>query len=407
MSEQNDHNDPTSMEQEECVVLGDWLCFCSETCTLSLSADFCCFREEFKPAALDNDDGDDEEMSSGESEGGADDEDAAKSGSASASAHGDAEQRSGNDDASETVDAGDGMVKSEPEIPSPSQLSLSQMREKIAALEKVCDYTALPLQSLDIAALTPFQLAAPATPRVAAAGADADVGDGTVVMSKPVLADCVKEMERLKKLPAYLWFQDPVDPVKLQIPTYFDVIKKPMDFGTITRKLASGAYGTAQDFRDDLLLVVNNAINFNPADHQCHVDALRLKTIISTNLGKLIASHTPRIKAPTPTASTPSAVSLFDLPITSTGPTAPLFASCETIIQACLDKDTQKWFGQPIHPENDGIPHYRTIIKEPMDLSTVRSNLRAHRFRPSPLTSVLFFSLSILSPTGTALSLPS
>jgi hypothetical protein len=311
------------------------------------------------------------------------------------------------DDASETVDAGDGMVKSEPEIPSPSQLSLSQMREKIAALEKVCDYTVLPLQSLDIAALTPFQLAAPATPRVAAAGADADVGDGTVVMSKPVLADCVKEMERLKKLPAYLWFQDPVDPVKLQIPTYFDVIKKPMDFGTITRKLASGAYGTAQDFRDDLLLVVNNAINFNPADHQCHVDALRLKTIISTNLGKLIASHTPRIKAPTPTASTPSAVSLFDLPITSTGPTAPLFASCETIIQACLDKDAQKWFGQPIHPENDGIPHYRTIIKEPMDLSTVRSNLRAHRFRPSPLTSVLFFSLSILSPTGTALSLPS
>lgn len=222
-------------------------------------------------------------------------------------------------------------------------------------------------------------MAAPSTPRSAASGADAEAGDGTVIMSKVVLADCVKEMERLKKLPAYLWFQDPVDPVKLQIPTYFDVIKKPMDFGTITRKLASGAYTSAQAFRDDLLLVVNNAIEFNPADHQCHIDALRLRTIISTNLSKLISCHTPRSKAPTPSASTPSLVSLFDLPITATGPTAAIFASCEAIIQACFDKDVQKWFGQPIHPENDGIPHYRTIIKEPMDLSTVRSNLRSHK----------------------------
>ncbi len=202
-------------------------------------------------------------------------------------------------------------------------------------------------------------------------------------------ADCLKEMERLKKLPAYLWFQDPVDPVKLQIPTYFDVIKKPMDFGTITRKLASGTYTSVQAFRDDLLLVVNNAIQFNPADHQCHIDALRLRTIISTNLSKLISSHTPRSKALTPSASTPSLVSLFDLPITSTGPTAALFASCEAIVQACCEKDVQKWFAQPIHPENDGIPHYRTTIKEPMDLSTVRSNLRAHKFvasLPAPIS---------------------
>jgi hypothetical protein len=221
------------------------------------------------------------------------------------------------------------------------------------------------------------QLAAPSTPHAAA---EADSGDSSVIMTKVVLADCVKEMERLKKLPAYLWFQDPVDPVKLQIPTYFEVIKKPMDFGTVSRKLTSGAYSTAQAFKDDMLLVVDNAITFNPPDHQCHIDALRLRTIIATNLSKLISSHTPRAKAPTPSASTPSAVSLFELPITSTGPTSALFASCETIIQACIDKDVQKWFGQPIHPENDGIPHYRQIIKEPMDLSTVRSNLRAHKF---------------------------
>jgi hypothetical protein len=327
-------------------------------------------REEFKPAALDDDV---DEMSGGDqSEGSAADE----SENNSASEHDDEHQSSGHDNASQGADEGDEKekIKSESENPTPSELSLSQMREKIAALEKVRKHYAP-----SSARVTYCQLAAPSTP-LAAVAVEAEAGDSSVIMTKAVLADCVKEMERLKKLPAYLWFQDPVDPVKLQIPTYFEVIKKPMDFGTISRKLASGAYGTAQAFKDDMLLVVDNAIAFNPADHQCHIDALRLRTIISTNLMKLIATHTPRVKAPALSASTPSSVSLFELPISNNGPTASIFASCETIIQACIDKDVQKWFGQPIHPENDGIPHYRTIIKEPMDLSTVRSNLRAHKF---------------------------
>jgi hypothetical protein len=94
------------------------------------------YREEFKPAALDHDDGDDDEMSGGESEtsnfaGEAQDK------NASASAHEDADQGSSNDNASEAARGGEDSVKSEPEVATPSQLSLSQMREKIAALEKV------------------------------------------------------------------------------------------------------------------------------------------------------------------------------------------------------------------------------------------------------------------------------
>jgi hypothetical protein len=65
-------------------------------------------------------------------------EDAGQVKIASESAHHDADQRSSsNDNASEDAGAGEDSVKSEPDLPAPSQLSLSQMREKIAALEKV------------------------------------------------------------------------------------------------------------------------------------------------------------------------------------------------------------------------------------------------------------------------------
>lgn len=34
-----------------------------------------------------------------------------------------------------------------------------------------------------------------------------------------------------------LHVQEPVDPIKLQLPDYFDVIKNPMDLGTIRKRL--------------------------------------------------------------------------------------------------------------------------------------------------------------------------
>jgi bromodomain-containing protein 3 len=34
-------------------------------------------------------------------------------------------------------------------------------------------------------------------------------------------------------------FLEPVDPVKLNIPDYFDIVKEPMDLGTIKQKLAT------------------------------------------------------------------------------------------------------------------------------------------------------------------------
>ena len=49
-------------------------------------------------------------------------------------------------------------------------------------------------------------------------------------------------VEQLIKMDEAVWFREPVDPEKENIPDYFDVIKTPMDLGTIRKKLQSGSY---------------------------------------------------------------------------------------------------------------------------------------------------------------------
>ena len=47
---------------------------------------------------------------------------------------------------------------------------------------------------------------------------------------------------KLERKREYNWFSMPVDPVKHNAPGYFDVVKEPMDFGTIKRKLENRTY---------------------------------------------------------------------------------------------------------------------------------------------------------------------
>lgn len=63
-------------------------------------------------------------------------------------------------------------------------------------------------------------------------------------------------------------FTQPVDPVKLAIPTYFDQIKYPMDLSTMEKKLLSEQYATVDEFTRDFKLIISNCITFNGKDHK-------------------------------------------------------------------------------------------------------------------------------------------
>ncbi|KAG9414207.1 hypothetical protein AC1031_013411 [Aphanomyces cochlioides] len=66
------------------------------------------------------------------------------------------------------------------------------------------------------------------------------------------------------------FFNQPVDPVRLACPTYFDVIKHPMDLGTVKQNLGALTYATPDDVAHDIRLVFQNAMLFNPPGHIVH-----------------------------------------------------------------------------------------------------------------------------------------
>lgn len=79
-----------------------------------------------------------------------------------------------------------------------------------------------------------------------------------------------RELMKKQYQPNMFIFYNPVDPVALNIPTYFDVIKEPMDLSTIKKKLDRREYESAEDFEADCRLMFNNCFTFNrPTDDVC------------------------------------------------------------------------------------------------------------------------------------------
>ncbi|KAK5805298.1 hypothetical protein PVK06_032951 [Gossypium arboreum] len=68
-------------------------------------------------------------------------------------------------------------------------------------------------------------------------------------------------------------FNSPVDVVKLNIPNCFTVIKHPMDFGTVKKKITSGQYTSPLDFAADVPLTLSYAMTYNPPENDVHIMA--------------------------------------------------------------------------------------------------------------------------------------
>lgn len=91
-----------------------------------------------------------------------------------------------------------------------------------------------------------------------------------------IMNDCKKLNSCLMSQNDSWVFNESVDPVKLKLPDYFDIIKHPMDLGTIQTKLSSGAYMSPFEFMHDVRLTFSNAMTYNLPENIVHDMAIRM-----------------------------------------------------------------------------------------------------------------------------------
>ncbi|KAI9327044.1 hypothetical protein BDR26DRAFT_1012954 [Obelidium mucronatum] len=252
---------------------------------------------------------------------------------------------------------------------------------------------------------------------------------------------CKKIIRHLAEHEKAYWFQTPVDPVAFNLPTYFDVIKEPMDLSTLKTLLTDSKITTIKEFKHAAALIFKNAMAFNAPSTQVYQDAQLLLDMLKTEVrqyfgdskgdrGGASSSSSGTAKASQPqalpvkpvqqaapapsvsnvdtfksTAAEP-AIKKFKLKhdpgsvggspslVSSHSPSAQSAPSSERMVvssvagKKCLKvlKKLQnnafgKIFLAPVDPVALNIPTYLTVIKHPMDLGTINKKLERGSYR--------------------------
>ncbi|KAI4482722.1 hypothetical protein M0804_008575 [Polistes exclamans] len=91
-----------------------------------------------------------------------------------------------------------------------------------------------------------------------------------------------------KKHSGYAWpFYKPVDAELLGLHDYHDIIKKPMDLGTVKIKMDTREYKTAPEFASDVRLIFTNCYKYNPPDHDVVAMARKLQDVFEMRYAKV------------------------------------------------------------------------------------------------------------------------
>ncbi|CAG7848041.1 Bromodomain-containing factor 1 [Serendipita indica DSM 11827] len=208
-------------------------------------------------------------------------------------------------------------------------------------------------------------------------------------------------LKALMKHPAAVPFLVPVDPVQANIPTYFDVIKQPMDLGTIQSKLMASpcAYDTLQSFVNDVDLVFDNCYRFNGLAHSISHLGVQLQTEFQRQMRQLPESANLEFRAipeviplaippalPPKKPSNTAIKKIIPPPVytpatlSSRSRRDPLRIAqvkfCKTALDHLYRKEYETWVFPFLRPVDlSEFPNYLEVIKNPMDLGTIRDKL--------------------------------
>ncbi len=189
---------------------------------------------------------------------------------------------------------------------------------------------------------------------------------------------CSNILTRLKRNHNAGPFLQPVDPIALGIPDYFDKIKKPMDISTIKKKLDNNIYLTPEEFNNDMILMFNNCYEYNSPDSVVYEMGKNLQKayeVLYSDLPENVAKKN-KISAPVSPKITEKPKRAIRNIIATAGMSAEDYSTCNDILNE-IEKPKYSKFTWPfLEPVSESeVPGYYDVIKKPMDLSTIRKKL--------------------------------
>merc|ERR550532_2142953 len=185
-------------------------------------------------------------------------------------------------------------------------------------------------------------------------------------------------------------FQTPVDANKLNIPDYHKIIKHPMDFGTIKKRLDNNYYWSAKECIKDFNTVFTNCYVYNKAGEDIVVMAQTLEKLFLTKIASMPKDEqemNPQPKDPgikdVAQVKSEKKLGLSSLP---SAPSQATPAS-ESKPAAGAVQGQGPDFTQPpikkkqVDTEQLDLHDYKQVIKKPMDLGTVRTKMEGREYR--------------------------
>ncbi|KAA8526313.1 hypothetical protein F0562_008484 [Nyssa sinensis] len=144
-------------------------------------------------------------------------------------------------------------------------------------------------------------------------GGELGHGFGLGKFSNQVFKNCSALLDKLMKHKHGWVFNNPVDAKGLGLHDYFDIIKHPMDLGTVKSRLDKNWYKSPREFAEDVRLTFHNAMAYNPKGQDVHLMAEQLLKIFEDKWVVIEADYLRdlrltvdyEVSLPTPTSRKP------------------------------------------------------------------------------------------------------
>uniref|UniRef100_A0A5B6Z0Y1 Putative transcription factor GTE4 n=1 Tax=Davidia involucrata TaxID=16924 RepID=A0A5B6Z0Y1_DAVIN len=105
------------------------------------------------------------------------------------------------------------------------------------------------------------------------------------------LKSCSNLLAKLMKHKHAWVFNVPVDAKALGLHDYHDIIKHPMDLGTVKSRLAKNWYKSPREFAEDVRRTFHNAMTYNPKGQDVHIMAEQLSKIFEEKWAVIEAEY--------------------------------------------------------------------------------------------------------------------